>query len=271
MSSPTDNFQVGNSGNNESGGSIPSPDSQPESQPETKPKVKRGVKGPIDMTKTKRTSKYRREYDPVKHGPIIVNGHVPGKTTDAHFELFPMPIVNDIELKQGKKLTLNHKYSSASWLVSTRGAVQEVQCDHCEDGPYTKCIVVPGVLNNSCSNCLYNAQLTKCSHRTDRKRSQNELEVRDGGGQDQQPTETLNAPRKKPRRSMSFAEKNAPKLITFTREEMGAMTREVFNMSREQLIQHHHTMDLKSFVVARYLAVVQWREADSWLDEHLQK
>ncbi|CAG8973120.1 hypothetical protein HYALB_00007597 [Hymenoscyphus albidus] len=66
-------------------------------------------------------------------------------------------------------------------------------------------------------------------------------------------------------------EENAPKLITFTREQMGAMTREVYGMSREELIQHHDTKDLRSHVIARQVALLQWCEADDWLTKHLKE
>ncbi|CAG8951690.1 hypothetical protein HYFRA_00005490 [Hymenoscyphus fraxineus] len=302
MSSPTDNFQVGNSGNNASGGSIPSPDSQTESQPETKPKAKRVDGRYLDRSKSKRTTgEYQREYDLAKYGPIIVNGLVPKKTTDSHFQIFPMPVVNDIELRPGKPLTLNHKYSSLSWLIHQRGEVQEgeKQCGACEKGvgPYTKCIMVPGVQNNCCSNCAYDAQLTYCSLRTDRKpdapryppkkksggskrstsvltqqESQSELEVRDGGDQDQQPTDSLDAPHKKARHSKSLAEKNAPESIKLTEEQkMHKMSSEVNNMSLDQLTQHRHSEDMRSYLIAKRIALLKYREAQSWLDTHMKK
>lgn len=72
----------------------------------------------------------------------------------------------NFELRPNTKLFILKRAANVeSMSMTLAGTEVETPCSSCERGrgPYTRCIVVPGMGKGSCSNCRYNGQGTRCS------------------------------------------------------------------------------------------------------------
>jgi len=96
---------------------------------------------------------------------------LPENRTAACPKIQSMAIVRRIKLRSGKVLRglAKGQANLESAMGQQRGEVMEGEdaCRHCQlsRGPFEECVVIPGMLNHSCTNCHYNSEGSRCSFR----------------------------------------------------------------------------------------------------------
>lgn len=92
----------------------------------------------------------------------IPNIGKPGKTLEE------MDIVRPIRLRPGRFLKFARPTNKHATSGQSRGPLAQTPCLSCQRhiGPFTECVVVPGLFKGACCNCVYNSGSTGCSFRS---------------------------------------------------------------------------------------------------------
>ncbi|RFU33169.1 hypothetical protein B7463_g3167, partial [Scytalidium lignicola] len=84
-------------------------------------------------------------------------------------QLAPMPAVHVPVLRAGRAFNGGRIQNDEAFIGQIQGVenVRVAVCRHCESGcgPWTACVVVPGLFGGSCCNCYYNSSGSRCSIR----------------------------------------------------------------------------------------------------------
>lgn len=81
--------------------------------------------------------------------------------------LLPKPRLRPVTMRVHKPINITRPVNLEAVLAQSRGVRAEHECGPCAkgNGPFTECVVVPGMLRDSCSNCHYNHGSQKCTFR----------------------------------------------------------------------------------------------------------
>lgn len=83
-------------------------------------------------------------------------------------ELKLLPRLREVEIKPGKGFSLIRISNQVAALGYTRGQLAHRPCTYCEvrNGPFPQCVIVPGELKGTCTNCYYGNNSSACSFRS---------------------------------------------------------------------------------------------------------
>ncbi|KAH0607935.1 uncharacterized protein H6S33_001987 [Morchella sextelata] len=81
--------------------------------------------------------------------------------------LLPWPRLRPVTMRVQKAINVTRPVNLEAVLAQSRGVRAERECGPCSrgNGPFTECVVVPGMLRDSCSNCHYNHTSQRCTFR----------------------------------------------------------------------------------------------------------
>ncbi|KAH8155055.1 uncharacterized protein LAJ45_00064 [Morchella importuna] len=82
--------------------------------------------------------------------------------------LLPRPRLRPITMRVHKPIKITRPLNLEAVLAQSRGVKANYECGPCAkgNGPFTECVIVPGMLRSSCSNCHYNNASQRCTFRT---------------------------------------------------------------------------------------------------------
>lgn len=83
---------------------------------------------------------------------------LPARPSRAQRQMIDLPRLREVNLRQDRKINWGRAERHDAVLGQTRGNIAIPECHSCTDrhaGPFTSCVVVPGLFQGQCCNCRY--------------------------------------------------------------------------------------------------------------------
>ena len=79
-----------------------------------------------------------------------------------------MDVVRPVRLRVSRDLNIDRPSNRHAVMGQQRGTLAQTPCLTCQRqrGPFSECVVVPGLFHGACANCSYNTGGTMCSFRS---------------------------------------------------------------------------------------------------------